>query len=94
MPGNENAKLQEGKQAETGFDCITPTIDLLKKDEYISKIFNSHNWLVDRSEIQGGDNIILQVHCNECGLREISIISDIQDSAKVAAENRQKESWK
>ncbi len=71
------------------FRCATPIVDILSKTENLSRVLESHVWEVDKSETYGNDGILLRVHCKNCGLRRISIISDIQESTKRAREYRE-----
>jgi hypothetical protein len=70
--------------------CSIPTVENLHSGANVEKILGSHEWIADRIEPQGSeqDAILLKVHCKNCGLERISIISDIQDSAKKAEEYR------
>ncbi len=70
--------------------CRVPTLENLRSGENLEKILGSHEWVADRIEPQGSgqDAILLKVHCRNCGLERISIISDILESAKKAEEYR------
>ena len=64
--------------------CITPTVELAKKIEDLDRIMNTHSWQVVKSESYGGDAIMFRLSCTKCGLVRLSIVSDIEDSAKRA----------
>jgi hypothetical protein len=88
---DRNTRLEESSATVQNpeFICIIPTIELLSDAESALAMFNSHDWEIEKVEPQGDMNIIFQIHCKNCGLNRISIISDILDSAKRANEYRQ-----
>jgi len=45
---------------------------------------------VDRSEPHGRDGILTRIHCINCGLERVSILADIEESAKRASDFRLK----
>ena len=80
--------LSKKKADQLEFSCATPTVEILSKTENLSRVLETHAWEVDKSEAHGDDGILLRIHCANCGLKRISIISDIQESAKKARESR------
>jgi hypothetical protein len=80
--------LSEKKARGEEYFCAVPTVEILSKTENLSKVLDSHAWEVRKSETYGDDGILLFVQCKNCGLKRISIISDIKDSAKKRAATR------
>jgi hypothetical protein len=71
------------------FSCIAPTIELLSNKESLLQVLQSHDWEVDRTEPSGQDAFLVKIHCANCGLERIFIVSNIEESAKRAAEYRE-----
>lgn len=86
----EKAAMPEERRKEVDADeklrCIAPTADLLRNINMYHEILQSHQWIIDRSEEYGSDNILVKLHCSLCGLSRMMIISDIMESAKRAEE--------
>lgn len=80
--------LSKKKADQLEFSCATPTVEILSTTENLSRVLETHAWEVDKSEAYGNDGILLRIHCKNCGLKTISIISDIPESAKKARESR------
>ncbi len=65
-----------------------PSATLLGRKETFRSVVDSHDWEVDRSEEFAKDNILVRMHCPNCGLTRTMIISDIPESAQRAYERR------
>jgi hypothetical protein len=70
--------------------CIIPTVDLLSNKQTLLQVLQSHDWEVDKTETHGQDGILSKIHCANCGLERIFIVSNIEDSTKRAKEFRQR----
>jgi hypothetical protein len=81
------------KESAKEFPCTVPTVELLSVNENLTPVLESHSWEVNRCESYGRDGILLSVHCVNCGLKKLSIISDIEESAKRAVEYRKRNSY-
>ena len=82
--------LTEEKEKVKQFSCIAPTIELLSNKETLLQVLGSHDWEVDRTEPSGQDGILSKIHCANCGLDRIFIVSNIEQSAKRASEYRER----
>ena len=68
----------------TNTACMTPTLEIAERIEDLERIMDTHSWQVVKSESYGGDAILFKLICTKCGLVRLSIVSDIEDSAKRA----------
>jgi len=50
----------------------------------------SHEWVSDKAEAYGTNGILTRVHCKNCGLQRIAVVTEIRESAKRAEEYRRK----
>lgn len=70
------------------FACISPTFELVSNEETLSKVLRSHTWSVEKAEPYGTDGFLTKIVCSKCGLERTAIVSNIEESAKRALENR------
>jgi hypothetical protein len=78
--------LSENKSED--FLCITPTLEIVSKEETLSKALQSHKWQVVKAEAYGTDGFLTKIVCTACGLERTAIVSNVEDSAKRAFDNR------
>lgn len=71
------------------FACITPTFDILQNGDSLVTFIDSHEWKVDSNEPYG-DGFISKIHCSNCGLRYILTGNSVYESAKRAAQYRER----
>jgi hypothetical protein len=79
------------EKEEEGFACVTPTFELVSKEDTLSWVLGTHTWQVEKAERYGTDGFLTKIVCMKCGLQRTAIVSNIEESAKRAAENRRNE---
>ncbi len=73
---------------ERKFLCIAPSEDLLSTSEGLYELLNSHDWKIDKVEVQSPDQIFSRIHCAICGLERVFIVSNIESATMKAAKIR------
>jgi hypothetical protein len=61
--------------------CLVPMLPAVKNADQIRAIENSHDWIVDKIEPYGTQDVLARQHCSRCGLGRVSIFYDIDASA-------------
>jgi hypothetical protein len=80
--------LAVSEEREEEFLCVTPTFELVSKEDTLSRVLRTHTWQVEKAEHYGTDGFLTKIVCIKCGLQRIAIVSNIEESAKRASENR------
>jgi hypothetical protein len=80
------------KQESDEFSCATPTLELVSKEETLSKIMQTHSWQVVKAEPYGTDGFLTKIVCIKCGLERIALITNTIESSSVARKKREKNS--
>ena len=70
-------KNQAASKSCSFFSCPTPTLDLLQDMKNVNKVLQSHVWEVNRSEHFEADSILIAVHCSNCALEQMMLVSNI-----------------
>jgi hypothetical protein len=70
--------------------CVTPTFELVSKEDTLSAVLETHTWQVEKAERYGTDGFLTKIVCTKCGLQRTAIVSNIEESTIRAAENRRR----
>lgn len=70
--------------------CITPSVKTFSETDSFLTFAKTHEWVVDGAEEYGRNGILSRIHCKNCGLERMAIISEIAESEERAREYRRK----